>query len=663
MTNADPSDNMGQAIKDTSLKDRPATPLAIGSGQIVPNKALDPGLVYDADIKDYPYWTYNDVYKLAIKAERQLKGKESHPKQDAVSTSNHPSSSNSNPRRCYKCQGLGHIASECPNRRIVTLLDEIPDEEECLETTSPVYDEEVEGEDEVTYGDGGEALVIRRALSATPIKEDDWLRNNIFHTRCTSHGKVCNVIIDGELSISSEAYALLLVEENKIENTIPPIIVPLIHEFKDVIPEEIPTGLPPMREIQHCIDLVPGAAIPNKAAYRMNPKENEELQRQVEDLIRKDLVRESMSPCAVPALLMPKKDGSWRMCVDSRAVNKITIKYRFPIPRLDDLLDQLHGASVFSKIDLRSGYHQIRMRPGDEWKTAFKMRDGLYEWMVMPFGLSNAPSTFMRLMNHVFKSFIAKGIKMDPAKVEAIVSWPEPTSLQDIRSFHGLASFYRRFIQGFSTIITPITDCLKGGSFKWTNNAKKNFELLKTRMIEAPLLTLPDFDKVFEVECDASNVGIGAASKQNKVADALSRRHTLLSTMQVQVLGFEVLKELYEDDSYFGKKPMKEDLAITLEEIRRHVQNTGLYTPLPVPNAPWEDVSLDFVLGLPRTQRHKDSIMVVVDRFSKMAHFVPCTKTMDATHIADLYFREIVKHHGIPKTITSDRDPKFVSHF
>uniref|UniRef100_A0A2N9J8I5 Integrase catalytic domain-containing protein n=1 Tax=Fagus sylvatica TaxID=28930 RepID=A0A2N9J8I5_FAGSY len=550
---------------------------------------------------------------------------------------------------------------------------------------------------------------------------------------------ICDIVPYGCLSF--------VAGEEKEPIEIPPSLIPFLKEFSDVVREEIPHGLPPMRDMQHCIDLVPGSVLPNKPAYRLNPKEHEELQRQVEELIEKGLVRESMSPCAVPALLVPKKDGSWRMCIDSRAVNKITIRYRFPIPRLDDLLDQLYGAVIFSKIDLHSGYHQIRMRPGDEWKTAFKTREGLYEWMVMPFGLSNAPSTFMRLMNHVFKPFI------------------------------GL-------------FVVVYFDDILGGKFQWNEEAQKSFELIKKKVTEAPVLILPDFSKLFEVDCDASGVGIGAvlsqegkpiaffseklnesrrkystydkefyaiiraldhwshyllpnefllhsdhealkylnsqqklnsrhaswveflqpysfsikhkSGKLNQVADALSRRHSLLSTTEVQVLGFEVLKELYKNDPDFGnvwescstgsfnhflvqegflfknnrlcipqcslRRAIIQEvhggglaghfgrdktLALVQENFfwpklardvesfvkscricqiaKSHSKNTGLYTPLPVPKAPWEDISLDF--------------------------------TVDASHIADLYFREIVKLHGVPKTITSDRDSKFISHF
>ena len=297
-------------------------------------------------------------------------------------------------------------------------------------------------------------------------------------------------------------YKEALFNTNQLDTSLPSSIVSLLQEFEDVFPEEIPNGLPPIRGIEHQIDFVPGATIPNRPAYRSNPEETKELQKQVGELMEKGYVRDSLSPCAVPVILVPKKDGTWRMCVDCRAINNITVKYRHPIPRLDDMFDELHGSCIFSKIDLKSGYHQIRMKEGDEWKTAFKTKYGLYDWLVMPFGLTNAPSTFMRLMNHVLRAFIgkfvvvyfddiliysknlddhlihlkyvldvlrkerlfanlkkctfcmdklvflgfvvsARGIQVDEEKVRAIQDWPSPTSVSKVRSFHGLASFYR----------------------------------------------------------------------------------------------------------------------------------------------------------------------------------------------------------------------------
>jgi hypothetical protein len=187
---------------------------------------------------------------------------------------------------------------------------------------------------------------------------------------------------------------------------IPPTVTKLLQDYADVFLKELPPGLPPIRGIEHQIDLIPGTQLPNRAPYHTNPDETKEIQRQVQALLDKGYIRESLSPCSVPVLLVPKKDGTWHMCVDCRAINNITICYCYPIPRLDDMFDEFSGAVIFSKVDLRSGYHQIRMKLGDEWKMAFKTKFGLYEWLVMPFGLTNAPSTFMRLMNEVLRPFI-----------------------------------------------------------------------------------------------------------------------------------------------------------------------------------------------------------------------------------------------------------------
>jgi hypothetical protein len=341
-------------------------------------------------------------------------------------------------------------------------------------------------------------------------------------------------------------------------NDLPEEIQELLENFADIVVDDLPCSFPPIRSINHHIDLIPGASFLNKEAYILTPQENEEVKNQVQDLLKKGLVRENLSPCGVPTILIPKKDGGWRMYTDSRAIKNITIKYIFHLPRMDDLMDYLSGASYFSNIDLKSGYHRIRMREGYEWKTTFKTNEGLYEWLVMSFGLTNTPSTFMRLMNEVLKDFIGKFVivymddilvfsrieeehlrhltlvmrrlqqeklltnlkksyfmktkfiyfgflissnelKMDPEKVRAIRDWSSPRSIFEVRSFHGLASFYRKFIRNSSGICAPILNIVKKRhkSFKWIEEAKKSFRILKYKITEKTIMVLPYFGKTF----------------------------------------------------------------------------------------------------------------------------------------------------------------------
>ena len=181
----------------------------------------------------------------------------------------------------------------------------------------------------------------------------------------------------------------------------------MVNEYPDVFPDEVP-GLPPSRDVDFSIDLIPGAGQVSMAPYRMAPAELAELKKQIEDLLEKKFIRPSTSPWGALVLLVKKKDGSSRLCVDYRQLNKLTIKNKYPLPRIDDLLDQLKGAGVFSKIDLRSGYHQILVKPEDVPKTAFRSRYGHYEYVVMPFGVTNAPAIFMDYMNRIFRPWLDK---------------------------------------------------------------------------------------------------------------------------------------------------------------------------------------------------------------------------------------------------------------
>ncbi|GJT73021.1 putative reverse transcriptase domain-containing protein [Tanacetum coccineum] len=309
-----------------------------------------------------------------------------------------------------------------------------------------------------------------------------------------------------------------------------------------------------------------------------------ELLEQLQELFDKGFIRPSSLPWGAPVLFVKKKDRSFRMCIDYRELNKLTVKNRYPLLRIDDLFDQLQGSSIYSKIDLRSGYHQLRVREQDIPKTAFRTRYGHYEFQVMPFGLTNAPAVFMDLMNRVCKPYLDKfvivfiddiliyskdkkeheehlkailellkkeklyakfskcefwipkvqflghvidsrGIHVDPAKIESIKDWASPKTPTEIRQFLGLAGYYRRFIEGFSKIAKSMTKLTqKGVKFDWGEKEENAFQLIKQKLCSAPILALPEGSEDFVVYCDASHKGLGAVLMQREKVIAYASR-------------------------------------------------------------------------------------------------------------------------------------------
>ncbi|GJS18955.1 putative reverse transcriptase domain-containing protein [Tanacetum coccineum] len=293
--------------------------------------------------------------------------------------------------------------------------------------------------------------------------------------------------------------------------------VPIVKDVLKVFPEGL-SGIPPVRQVEFQIDLVPGAAPVARAPYRLAPFEMKELTEQLQELFDKGFIRPSSSPWGAPVLFVKKKDGSFCMCIDYRELNKLTVENRYPVPRVDDLLDQLQGSSVYSKIDLQSGYHQLRVRKEEIPKTAFRTRYGHYEFQVMPFGLTNVPAFLV----HVIDS---KGIHVDPAKIKSIKDWASPKSLTEISQFLGLVGYYRRFIEVFSKIVKSMTKLTqKNVKFDWEEKEEAAFQLIKQKLCGAPILALPKGSENFIVYCDAYHKGLGVVLRQNEKVIAYASR-------------------------------------------------------------------------------------------------------------------------------------------
>ena len=356
----------------------------------------------------------------------------------------------------------------------------------------------------------------------------------------------------------------------------------LLDEYKMVF-EPLPKQLPPFRDITgHTIPLQPGASPPYRAPYRLSPLELKEVKKQIQELLENKFIQPSRSPYGSPVLFVQKKDGTLRMCIDYRALNKLTIHDKYPLPRTDELLDKVKGASIFSSLDLTSGYHQIRIHPDDVPKTAFTAAGEHYEFRVLPFGLTNAPSTFQRCMNSLFKhlpfvavylddilifsktaeehldhlkqvlqiikqeslycklkkcefnqtelKFVghivgAKGIRPDPEKLSAVTGWPAPHNIHELRKFLGFTNYFRKFLQGYSQRTAPLTNLLrKNVAYEWTKICQESFDQLKIDLTSAPVLVSPDTTQSYELIADACGTGIGSVLLQNEKPIAFESR-------------------------------------------------------------------------------------------------------------------------------------------
>ncbi|GJU84593.1 putative reverse transcriptase domain-containing protein [Tanacetum coccineum] len=513
----------------------------------------------------------------------------------------------------------------------------------------------------------------------------DWLSK--YHAKILCGEKVVHIPINGETLIIRVMEKKL--DEKRLED------IPVVKEFSNVFPEDLP-GLPPVHQVEFQIDLILRVVPVARTPYRLSPSEMQELFNQLQELADRGFIRPSTSPWGAPILFIKKKDRSFKMCIDYRELNKLTIKNRYPLPRIDELFDQLQGSSVYSKIDLRSGYHQLRVRDEDIPKTSFRTRYRHYEFQVMAFGLTNAPTVFMDLMNRVCKLYSDKfiivfiddiliysrnkeehanhlriildllckeklyakfckcdfwirimqflghlidsqGLHVDPAKIEAVKNWTSHTIPTEVRQFLGLVGYYR-----------TQNEALKEENVKTENLRRmdKSFEIRPdgTRCIKNRSW-LPLFGSLRDLIMHESH-----KSKYSIHPGSDKMYHDLK-----KLYWWPNMKAIIAE--YVGK-------CLTCSRVKAECQKpSGLLVQPEIPMWKWERITMDFVTKLPKTSIGHDTIWVIVDRLTKSAHFIPTRATDSMETLTRLYIKEIVSRHGVPISIISDRDSHFTSRF
>ncbi|KAK0608302.1 hypothetical protein LWI29_028621 [Acer saccharum] len=474
------------------------------------------------------------------------------------------------------------------------------------------------------------------------------------------------------MNLEGQGFLLQLVtgEPQETSSDIPRDLSQLLTEFSHIFSD--PTDLPPRRTCDHQISLQHNSHPVSVRPYRYPHYQKSEMERMVKEFLNSGVIRPSNSPFSSPVLLVKKSDGSWRFCVDYRALNNITVKDRYPIPIIDELLDELHGAKFFSKLDLRAGYHQIRVHEDDIHKTAFRTHEGHYEFVVMPFGLTNAPATFQNIMNELFRPHLRKfvlvffddiliysatwtdhlihlrtvlsilltnqlfakkskcrfgvtqvdylghlisenGVQVDPAKTKAVNDWPRPTNTKGVRGFLGLAGYYRKFIRGFGGIAAPLNRLLSKNGFHWTTEASVAFEQLKRALVSPPVLRLPDFTQQFIVESDACGVGIGAILIQQDrpvafYSEALKGSALALSTYDKEMLA--IVKAIRKWRPYLLGRPF---IVRTDQRSLKYLMEQRITTPTQIRWLP-KILGYDYVIQYKRGRENQGA-----DALSRMA--------------------------------------------